>query len=889
MLVLKNYQQKVLNDLQTYLQILNNNVNADGTLNKNLSEIYDLYLQYLQQQGKDLTNATKYKINEVLGDKVANVCVKIPTAGGKTFIAVNAIKSIFDNAKKYVNVSEKMVVWLVPSQAIYEQTLKNLSNNKHPYKQKLNADFDNNVIVINKEDALFGKNFSANLVENNLTILIITYDSLKGGKATKETLKTYAENGNLISFKDKYKQLEAINLISVLQTLNPIVIIDESHNAKTDLSFDMLKELNPSFILELTATPKAESNIISEVYSVELKAEQMVKLPIMVTNLANKNDVFSAAKNMQETLEKIAKENEEITGNYIRPIVLFQAEADIKNKKNKKNKVNKSNELNNDNENQENQNENTYLKIKQHLVEKLAIKESWIKIKTAEINELKGIDLLSKNCPVRYIITINALKEGWDCPFAYILATLANKKSEIDVTQIIGRILRQPYAQNQNKYELNTSYIFTSTDKFQNTLEKIVKSLNGIGYEKEDCIKTEFSNKTDNNNDNQYVLKSILENVEKQNKEYENSMNNKLKEISKTNKDFVKVKVKDKFINDIENIKLPQFFLKVKVYDLFHSNSNEFTEIELNYKNLLKDFDLSKKDIEIDFEEVLGNIYRVDFEDESDLFDAKSVSEQQNKKMLELFAESSNKTQIKQLLKLILKELKGDIFDAIKENILQKYIEKIIENFNNEQRKHCYKYLDSYINKIKIKIKNLAYKEAKKIFSDYIVTSKIYMKANYVLKDSIEIKTAKKISRSGSLYKEEENFTNNTLETKFIEVLQQKQDSLKIKWWHKNISKKGFCINGFLNHYPDFVIYTENKNLILIETKGSHLEGNEDTILKAELGEIWQNQSNNLENKNDAYGVNKYYYFMVFENAPTIIKNNVAKSINEVIKLLKDL
>ena len=60
-------------------------------------------------------------------------------------------------------------------------------------------------------------------------------------------------------------------------------------------------------------------------------------------------------------------------------------------------------------------------------------------------------------------------------------------------------------------------------------------------------------------------------------------------------------------------------------------------------------------DIEIDFEEVLGNIYRVDFEDESDLFDAKSVSEQQNKKMLELFAESSNKTQIKQLLKLILK------------------------------------------------------------------------------------------------------------------------------------------------------------------------------------------------------------------------------------------
>jgi len=63
-------------------------------------------------------------------------------------------------------------------------------------------------------------------------------------------------------------------------------------------------------------------------------------------------------------------------------------------------------------------------------------------IKTADVNELKGVDLLRPDCPIRYIITINALKEGWDCPFAYILASIANRTSRIEVEQIVGRVLR---------------------------------------------------------------------------------------------------------------------------------------------------------------------------------------------------------------------------------------------------------------------------------------------------------------------------------------------------------------------------------------------------------------------------------------------------------------
>lgn len=159
------------------------------------------------------------------------------------------------------------------------------------------------------------------------------------------------------------------------------------------------------------------------------------------------------------------------------------------------------------------------------------------------------------------------------------------------------------------------------------------------------------------------------------------------------------------------------------------------------------------------------------------------------------------------------------------------------------------------------------------------------MQDNYVLKDNIEI--TKSISWNKSLYKKEQNFTNNNLEKTMIEKILQ-NEQIKIKWWHRNIALKGFCINGFLNHYPDFIIYTEKQNLILLETKGNHLEGNKDTQLKLELSEIWKNQSNKFNAKLNNSHINEYYYLMVFENPPAT-NSQVAKSMDKAIKLLENL
>jgi type III restriction enzyme len=348
--------------------------------------------------------------------RVPHICIKVPTAGGKTFIACNAIKTIFD-AFDYDK--PKAVVWLVPSITILDQTIKNLKDTNHPYRQKINSHFGNKVEVFDKSELLQGSGFNATSVKEQLNIFVLSFDSIR--TANKEGRKVFEQNGSLQSFEALIGKDEEISLMKVMQYLNPMVVVDESHNAETELSVDMLKEFNPCFILDLTATPRKNSNIISFIDALELKKENMVKLPVIVYNHQDKTEVINSALQLQKRLELQAIEEEKKGGKYIRPIVLFQAQP-----KNGKDFLNEEEEKSN------------VQKLKEKLIE-LKIPAEQIKIKTANINEIKGIDLMSKECEVRYIITINALKEGWDCPFAYILASLADKSSAVDVEQILGR------------------------------------------------------------------------------------------------------------------------------------------------------------------------------------------------------------------------------------------------------------------------------------------------------------------------------------------------------------------------------------------------------------------------------------------------------------------
>ncbi len=857
---LKSYQQKVIENLEEYLQYVQEHKNVSTAFNQYWEDKIGPY------NPLDNTGMQPYKNNI---PKSAHVCIKVPTAGGKTFIAVNALHSIFS---AYETSKTKAVIWLVPWSNLLQQTVNALSNPEHPYRQKLNALFNHKVEVYQKEDLLQGSNFNPTVVKEQLSIFVLSFASLRA--KNKEDRKVYQENGQLESFVPQYANrkhllddVDDTALINVIRSLHPVLVVDESHNAESDLSIDMLKNLNPSFILDLTATPKDNSNIVSLVPAIELKKEHMVKLPVIVYNNHDKTEVINNALHLQRKLENLAIKQEKDGGKYIRPIVLFQAQPKTKN----------------DN--------TTFEKLKEQLLG-LGIPENQIKIKTANIDELKGIpDLQSKDCEVRYIITINALKEGWDCPFAYILASLADKSSAVDVEQILGRVLRQPYVQKHKAFQLNLSYVLTASAKFNETLQSIVEGLKASGFsgnehrvsdkmteeekqqevvnpvdsflfpeqqketEEEAIDKGRISfdpNAKEEDIENTSVITEIETMAEEQNKELEQQIQAQKKQpvdenIFQEMGDKVKrYRVKEANKEIIDKIDFPQFFLKVTASDIFGTDQEL-----LNRESLLKDFKLSDENIKIDFDKISSDLYKVDLtETIKDNYtpDWVKIEESQVKDPIaEYILAKPKDAQISDITHQIM-QIIGNMY-PIPDQEIKVYVGRILNGMNAEQMRDILVRKWSYTDKIKAHIRKLSDAYAETRFMDLIKSKRITAKENWKL--AKEVVPGNVGSSIGNSLYEKEGTMNNFEERVIMEI----GTSSNIEFWHRNLERgKGFYINGFkANHYPDFILRTKSGKTILIETKGDHLDGS-DSEGKCRLGNEWERQAGH-----------DFSYFMIFD------------------------
>ncbi len=871
---LKPYQQQVINDLSLFLE------HIQETKDVNVA-FYNFWTNHPRTPLFPFSGTAiePYKNNV---PRVPHICIKVPTAGGKTFIACNAIKTIFD-AFDYDK--PKAVVWLVPSITILEQTIKNLKNSNHPYRQKINSHFGNKVEVFDKAELLQGSGFNATSVKEQLNIFVLSFDSIRA--ANKEGRKVFQENGALQSFESLIGRDEEISLMKIMQFLNPLVIVDESHNAETPYSVEMLKDFNPSFILDLTATPRKNSNIISFIDALELKKENMVKLPVIVYNHQDKTEVINSALQLQKRLELQAIEEEKKGGKYIRPIVLFQAQP-----KNGKEFLNAEEEKSN------------VQKLKDKLIE-LKIPAEQIKIKTANINEIKGIDLMSKDCEVRYIITINALKEGWDCPFAYILASLADKSSAVDVEQILGRVLRQPYVMKHNFPLLNLSYVLTASSKFLDTLDNIVKGLNKAGFSEKDYKIADStsldeakqidplqqltffpsSELTDSTEDittdidtDRILIPSVAEEphssiseIEKaafeQNEAFEKTVSemkeNRLSVLPNEIQQLVKTySVKDIFSEQAEKITLPQFYLKVPANDLFGIKDDE---LPLEKEYLLEGFALSKADTNIAFDSITSELYQIDLDatkkEHTPTFVRLDGSVRE--RVMKYIVDPSHKVnRVKNFTKRLM-DLIGNLF-PIPDKEIEKYIHRILEDFSEEQFSDLATNEYTYKDKIKSKIITLSEEFAEKKFKDFLDTDKVFLKPSFTLPKSITPgETAKDITKS--LYEKEASM--NSFEER---VINEVGNMTNIAFWTRNIERRGFKINGYVNHYPDFIIQTKSGKTVLLETKGDHLDAEQ----KIRLGSLWASKAGN-----------NYRYYMVYEKRTV----EGAKKLDEFLALIKDI
>ncbi len=380
-----------------------------------------------------------------------------------------------------------LVLWIVPTTQIYRQTLKALRDRDHPYRQQLDLSSGQRTRIFEKTTP-----FGPSDVNENLCILLLMLPSANRSLTRKDKLRIYRDSGAFDRFfpaDDDYtahaKLLEnctnldafeqpavfggrfvKTSLGNTIRLLRPLIILDEGHKAYSVNAKRTLEEFNPCMVVELSATPTTDANVLIEIQGVELNAEEMIKLDLHIRNKENSDWRGTLLESVEhrEKLESEARRYEAESGIYIRPICVIQVERTGRAQRN-------AGYIHTDD-------------VREYLLEQPGIKPEHIAVKTSAKDELKEVDdvggLMSRECPIRFIITKQALQEGWDCPFAYVLTILTNPMSRTGLTQLVGRILRQPYAHKTGVSWLDESYVFCFSRRGNEILKQVRR---GFGLE----------------------------------------------------------------------------------------------------------------------------------------------------------------------------------------------------------------------------------------------------------------------------------------------------------------------------------------------------------------------------------------------------------------------
>jgi type III restriction enzyme len=451
MITPKPYQERVLDSLRLFLR----QSARDGRPQGAFQAVRELNGQapapYLPVQAAGFEPRMPY------------VCLRVPTGGGKTLLACHAAGLAMT---EFLHADRAVVLWLVPSNTILDQTANALRDPRHPYRRALELACGH-VEVVTIEEAL---RLPRATVDGQTVVIVATIQSFRVEDTTGR--KVYDQNG---AFAEHLLNLPADrladllpgpdgkpkpSLVNMLRLRRPIVIVDEAHNARTGLSFATLGTLLPACILEFTATPARSnnpSNVLHHVSAAELKAAEMVKLPLRVITRhpSQRDQLLADSIALRADLERVAWTETQRTGEYLRPILLIQAER-----------------------------VDACEPLRDRLATEFGIPKDQIKISVGGKDELPGADDIgsSREPAVRVIITVQKLREGWDCPFAYVLCSLKETRSATAIEQIVGRILRLPGARRKQQADLDCAYAFSVSDSLTEVLAELREALENNGF-----------------------------------------------------------------------------------------------------------------------------------------------------------------------------------------------------------------------------------------------------------------------------------------------------------------------------------------------------------------------------------------------------------------------
>jgi type III restriction enzyme len=396
---------------------------------------------------------------------VPYVCVRIPTGGGKTVLAAHAVSTI---ASSLLLGDSVTVLWLVPTRAILAQTVDALKDATHWYRQALEQDFGQ--VAVFAGDELF--DLKPNDLRTGATIVVTTIASARVEEteqrafyAPYEDFQGFFERLNPGEFGLEVDRLgrAVYSFANVMRLARPVVLVDEAHNARTSLTFTTLARFAPSCIVEFTATPDRSastgSNVISSVTALELRDAQMIKLPIVLTEHGSWQAAVHAAIRDRERLADVARS----TGDIVRPVVLFQAQTKG--------------------------HDSDWQHLVEHLIESEGLSRARIAVATGGRNDLQDVDLLAPDSPIDFVVTVAALREGWDCSYAYVLCSVGELRSSTAVEQILGRVLRMPYAARRTAEELNRAYAHVISTSFADAASALHETLvSRLGFDDADAF-----------------------------------------------------------------------------------------------------------------------------------------------------------------------------------------------------------------------------------------------------------------------------------------------------------------------------------------------------------------------------------------------------------------
>lgn len=790
---LKHYQEKVLDVLKGYLGALNDfkaKYEKALEIDPDLGRDYDFPKRaFVQATNRHIFHNKTNGLNEPIPD----IYLKVPTGGGKTFLACHSIDLI---QKSYLKKQTGLVLWIVPSTQIYRQTILALKNREHPYRQILDISSGGRTLIKEKMEM-----FSRLDVEENLVVLMLMLPS--ANRQNKETLKVFRDAGGFTDFfpaEDNYPaQNELLKRIpnldcfgeegevfrrqiktslgNTLKVLKPLIVIDEGHRAYGEQARNTVRNFNPSFILELSATPPPNSNELVKITGRELHEEEMIKLDIHLTNRASLDwkDTLLASFEKQNELEKKAKEYEQNTGEYIRPICLIQVERTGKD-----------------------QRDSHYIHAedaKEFLIKKCNIPEKQIAIKSSEKDDIEGIDLFAKDCDIRYIITKQALQEGWDCSFAYILTILTNPQSATGITQLVGRILRQPNGQKTKVKELDECYIYTYKPNAATLVREIKNGLEseGLGDIAGRLINDEGNGGASDLRDKELHYRPGF-------KKFEGKIYLP-KFVIQERESWRDIIFEADILNGIDWSKIDTKEIAEKTLSNRQAREQELTlGLSEEEQELLRETGRleTKGTLEIDEAFLARQL--------SDIVPNPWIAFDLGKHALKLLSEKYDEETIAANFVFVIEELKK-ILDKERNRLAEEVFRKLLD-----QKKLCF-----------FLIQQKGY---------HLLPSYIRVKSNRQLVRNDN----SAIQRSLFDYVPDEDL-NDTEKTVAIYLDEQEQ----LLWWYRNRARKDFHIQGWQRHkiYPDFIAAKKSKSkkddydtVYVLETKGVHLRENDDTLYK---------------------------------------------------------